>query len=78
MTLLTAWVTATSINKNANVVWRVMAERPNVPMLARNYRGTVSTINWADTPDELRSLVDRAFAKSLDAMAADLHDACGV
>jgi len=77
MTLTTAWVGATAMNKDANVVWRVMAVRPGSPVLADDYRGAVSTMNWAGTPNELRALVDQAFAKSLDAMAPDLHGLCG-
>jgi hypothetical protein len=70
-------VQMTLTNKDANVVWRVVAQRPGAPALVGDYRGAVSTVNWAGSPSELRGLVDQAFAKSLDSMAPDLHGLCG-
>jgi hypothetical protein len=77
MTLVSAWVAATSVNKNADVLWRVEAERPKTAGVAKDYRGAVSSMNWTDDSKELRALVDQAFSRSLDAMSPDLHDLCG-
>ncbi len=77
MTLVSAWVAANSVNKNANVVWRVEAERPNTAVVAKDYRGAVSSVNWTGESKELSALVDQAFSRSLDAMTPDLHELCG-
>jgi hypothetical protein len=74
--LQSAWVTAISTNKTANVVLHVQANGPSSQAIDRDYRGDVSNLNWASTDGEIRRVVDYAFAKALDSIAADLRPLC--
>lgn len=74
--LQAAWLRDIKTSKAANVLVHVRAERGGAPLLDRDYRGNISRINWASTDAELQHLIDDAFGKALDAIAADLKTAC--
>lgn len=74
--LQSVWLSDIKTSKAANVVAHVRAERAGVQLIDRDYRGTVTRINWASTDTELQQLTDDAFGKVLDEMAADLRRAC--
>jgi hypothetical protein len=76
VSLQTAWVTNVWDNGTANVVLHVRAGRGGAATIDRDYRGSLSTVNWASGVGELQGLVDHAFAKALDAIAADLRPLC--
>lgn len=76
--LQSVWLSDIKTTKAANIVAHVHAERAGVQLLDRDYRETVTRINWANTDTELQHLIDDAFGKVLDDMAADLHGACTV
>jgi hypothetical protein len=76
ISLRSAWINDSATNKTANVVLHVQAERAGEPPLDRDYRGSLSRINWAGTVGELQRLVDDAFVQALDAMATDVRGLC--
>jgi hypothetical protein len=75
--LTTAWVTAVSTNKTANLVLHARIARPDAEPIERDYRGDLTNLNWNSTDTELKHLVDRVIAEALDHMAADLAPLCG-
>jgi hypothetical protein len=74
--LRSAWLTSVSTNKVANVVLHVRAERAGAPVIERDYRGSLTGVNWSSGEGELRRLVDDAFADALNDMAVDFHTLC--
>jgi len=74
--LQSAWLTDTKTNKTANVVLHVEAERAGSTKIERDYRGSLSTINWSGGVGETQRLVDDAFAEALNDMAADFYRLC--
>ena len=76
ISLQSAWLSDIKTSKAANVVVHARAERAGEKLLDRDYRGTITRVNWASTDSELRSLVDDAFGQILDQMAAELRGIC--
>ena len=76
VTLMTAWVTDTNVNKNANVVIHASLTLPGYAPLERDYRGDLSNANWNSTALELQHVLDGAFGLALNAMAADFRQLC--
>jgi hypothetical protein len=71
-----AWIANTNSNMSASVVFQLKATTPAGQALDLPYRGGGSHINWASGFGELQRVMDVAIARSLDAMAADLHKLC--
>lgn len=71
ISLQLASVTNIRANKSANVQFSVTYLQSGTSEL-RSYRGMYAATNWASGDGELQRLVDRAFGKALDQLAADI------
>ncbi len=76
ISLAKAWIANTNSNMSASVVLQLKATTPAGQAIDMPYRGGGSHINWASGFGELQRVMDVAIARSLDAMAADLHKLC--
>lgn len=76
ISLAKAWIANTNSNMSASVVLQLRATTPAGQAIDMPYRGGGSHINWASGFGELQRVMDVAIARSLDAMAADLHKLC--
>jgi hypothetical protein len=75
-TLRTAWVSELHTSKAANTVWQMRLSRGETLIEETNFRGTDTVMNWSSGDGELQRMVDRAFGRALDLMAARVHAAC--
>lgn len=69
------WLATVGMNKTATVVLRVAQSRGEHTSEA-DYRGSVVLANWAGTRSESNGAIERAFARALDAIAADARPLC--
>lgn len=76
LTLRTAWVSELHTSKAANTVWQMRLRRGETLIEETNFRGADTVMNWASGDGELQRMVDRAFGRALDQMAAKVHAAC--
>jgi hypothetical protein len=77
LTLRLAWVSDLHTSKNATTLWHMTLRRGDRSLGAFDYRGADTSLNWSSGDGELQRMVDRALGRALDAMAADVHSACG-
>jgi len=75
-TLRTAWVSELHTSKAANTVWQMRLRRGETLIEETNFRGADTVMNWSSGDGELQRMVDRAFGRALDQMAAKVHAAC--
>lgn len=61
--------------KNANLVLRVNFNTTNQSN-SKVYRGTDTSINWNNSPEEVEEAMNAAFSKLLKNLDIDLKDAC--
>ena len=78
VSLTSAWLTDSMTNKIANVVLHVSVRRAGFDTYERDYRGSLTRMNWASTESELKKLADDAFAVALDDMGRELRALCKV
>jgi hypothetical protein len=71
-----AWVSDIHTSKNATTVLNLRLKRGETVLAEHDYRGADTVMNWASGDGELQRMVDRAFGRALDQMAADLRAAC--
>jgi hypothetical protein len=76
ISLRLAWVSAQSTAKSATVMLNLRLNRGGSLLVERDYRGMDTEMNWSSGDAELQRLVDRAFGRALDKMAADVRGAC--
>lgn len=75
--LTAAWITNTKVNVSANAVFRMQVTSPTRDMFERSYRGGNSRMTyWSNGRPVLQNAINSAFARALDAMAADLLATC--
>lgn len=71
-----AWLTNTSSNKTANIVLHVRGSDSDGHAIDDSLRGSRSTIDWSASDDELKKLIDEAFAVALDQLAQKVKSDC--
>jgi len=76
ISLKTAWISAVQISLNASVVFKVQAKGIDTATVDQYYRGSASRMNWALGDGEIKSDINIAFSRGLDAMARDLAGLC--
>ena len=75
--LTAIWLWIQAMNKSGSVVVRMTAAAPATAAGSEKiYRADQVAVNWAGTQSEFNGLVDKLFAETLDAMAADLRPLC--
>lgn len=74
--LKTAWVSSATTAKIASVVLNLKYFRSGSMIKSADYRGSISTPNWASGRQEIQSMIDRAFDQALSQAAADTLAAC--
>ena len=75
--LTAAWITDTKANVSANAVFRMQVTSSTGDRGERYYRGGNSRMTyWSNGRPVLQQAIDSAFARALDAMAADLLATC--
>lgn len=74
--LRTAWVSDLHTSKNATAVLSLRLMRGDSVLKTQDYRGADTVMNWASGDGELQRMVDRAFGRALDQIAADVRATC--
>jgi hypothetical protein len=78
VTLKSAWVSSVATSKTASVVLTLAYRGSGGFAKETDYRGRVSSVNWASSDSELQGLVNNSFARALSQVATDLHGLCAV
>ncbi|HET9472904.1 MAG TPA: hypothetical protein VFO82_03370 [Steroidobacteraceae bacterium] len=76
LTLRTAWVSELHTSKATNTVWQMRLRRGETLIEESNIRGADTVMNWSSGDGELQRMVDRAFGRALDQIAARVRAAC--
>lgn len=76
LSLKTAWINAVQISLGASVVFKLQAKGADARTVDQYYRGSASRMNWASGDGEIKSDINIAFSRALDAMAHDLAGLC--
>jgi hypothetical protein len=76
ITLQTAWVSAVQVSLDNSVVFKVQAKGIDARTVDQYYRGSSSRMNWASGDGEIKSGINIAFSRALDAIARDLAGLC--
>lgn len=71
-----AWVSDLHTSKSATTVLNLRLKRGQSLLREHDYRGMDTVMNWSSGDGELQRMVDRAFGRALDQMAADVRTAC--
>ena len=74
--LQTAWINNVQTSLDQSVVFKVQAKGPDGRTIDAFFRGSSSRMNWASGDGEIRSAMNVAFSRALDAMAHDLAGLC--
>ncbi|HEX6397024.1 MAG TPA: hypothetical protein VFZ95_06345, partial [Steroidobacteraceae bacterium] len=74
--LRTAWVSDLHTSKSSTAVLNLRLMRGDSVVKTQDYRGTDTVMNWASGDGELQRMIDRAFGRALDQIAADVRAAC--
>jgi hypothetical protein len=74
--LKTAWVDSAATAKLASVVLNMQYSYRGTSIKTADYRGSVSTVNWNNTTNEVQSMVDDALAQVLTQLATDFRGIC--
>ena len=74
--LQTAWINSVQVSLDQSVVFRIQAKGTDGRTIDKYYRGSSTRMNWASGDGEIKTAMNVAFSRALDAVAHDLAELC--